>query len=252
MDFRKVFNDHVAPETFDRWRSRYCDALFNDVIAYAGLDHTKTALEIGPGTGQATEPILKTGCSYLAIELGERFAEDMKSKFGGYPNFQIINGDFETYDFGENRFDLAYSAATIQWIPEKIAFPKAYSLLKSGGVLAMFMTRSDYKTPNEALYQRIQKVYDAYFHPETPYEMHLEYKNAVNYGFTDFEQREYHETVAYTADDYVSRISIYAGHLTLREPDRSKFFAGIKDAVLSFGNKIVLNNTTVLYLAKKP
>lgn len=56
-------------------RPRYCDELYKDLIEYAELGPGKTVFEIGPGTGQATEPILKTGCSYLAIELGENFTE---------------------------------------------------------------------------------------------------------------------------------------------------------------------------------
>ena len=73
MDFRKIFDSSVSPEEFDKWRSRYCDECFVDIIEYARLNTNKTVLEIGPGTGQATEPILRTGCSYLAIELGENF-----------------------------------------------------------------------------------------------------------------------------------------------------------------------------------
>ncbi|HBN86048.1 MAG TPA: SAM-dependent methyltransferase, partial [Clostridiales bacterium] len=61
MDFRKVFDS--IPKQFDEWRPRYCDELFADLIEYAKLDSEKTALEVGPGTGQATEPILKSGCS---------------------------------------------------------------------------------------------------------------------------------------------------------------------------------------------
>jgi hypothetical protein len=53
MDFRKVFNS--IPEEFDKWRTRYCDELFADVIEYSKLNPGKTALEIGPGTGQAVD-----------------------------------------------------------------------------------------------------------------------------------------------------------------------------------------------------
>jgi trans-aconitate methyltransferase len=251
MDYRKIFDSNVPPKDFDKWRFQYCDELFADIIAFSKLDDKKSVLEIGPGTGQATEPILKTGCSYLAIELGENFTEDMKTKFGLHNNFQIVNADFEVYNFGKNRFDLVYSAATIQWIPEKIAFTKTYDILKNGGTLAMFMTHTDYKSPNEALYQKIQEVYDAYFKPETPYDRHLEYKNVTNYGFVDFERREYYETIEYSADDYISHISIMAPHLTLPEPYKSKFFTGVRDAILSFDNKITLNNTIILYLVRK-
>jgi len=252
MDFRKIFNDRVSPGEFDAWRTRYCDACFADVIAYAGLDAGKTVLEIGPGTGQATEPILKTGCEYLAIELGENFTEAMKERFGHYPNFNIVGGDFETYDFKGQKFDLIYSAATIQWIPEAVGFPKVYDLLKSGGTFAMMSTSTDYRSADEALYAEIQKVYDLYFHPETPYTCHLEKEHVLDYGFTDPKHREYRDTRVYNADEFISWTMIMAPHLTLPEPDRSHFIEGVRKAILSFGNRITLYDTTDLYLARKP
>jgi 16S rRNA A1518/A1519 N6-dimethyltransferase RsmA/KsgA/DIM1 with predicted DNA glycosylase/AP lyase activity len=91
------------------------------------LGRAKTALEIGPGTGQATEPVLKTGCSYLAIELGEHLAGIREGQVPRYENFRIVNADFEVYDFEEASFDLVYSAAAIQRIPEEIGFPKVYA-----------------------------------------------------------------------------------------------------------------------------
>jgi ubiquinone/menaquinone biosynthesis C-methylase UbiE len=250
MDFRKIFDS--IPEEFDKWRTRYCEELFTDVIEYSKLDSDKTALEIGPGTGQATEPILKTGCSYWAIELGENLAEYIKNKFSSYDNFKIVNADFERYDFGQNQFDLIYSAATIQWIPEKIGFPKVYDILKSGGAFAMFMTHSDEKSANEPLYRRIQEIYAEYFHPETEYTCKLTYSNVVNYGFVDFECRNYHKTRELNAEEYISWISTHAPHITLQEPYKSKFFTGIKDAILSFGNNITVYDTIILYLARKP
>lgn len=67
MDFRKTF-DRI-PEEFDRYRPRYCEELFEKLCAVCALDAGKSVLEIGPGTGQATEPILRTGCNYTAIRL---------------------------------------------------------------------------------------------------------------------------------------------------------------------------------------
>ena len=250
MEFRKVFD--TIPEKFDKWRPRYCDKVFADVIKHAQLDSEKSALEIGPGTGQATEPILKTGCNYLAIELGEHLAEYTKNKFKSYDNFHIVNADFETYDFGRQKFDLVYSAATIQWIPEKIGFSRAFDLLKSGGTFAMMLTKGDYKTPNEALYNAIEEVYDQYFRPETPYTQKLVYENVVNYGFVGLERREYYSKREFNADDYVSYLGTHCDHIVLKEPYKSKFYAGIRDAVLKAGNKIVFNDTIVLYLTRKP
>ena len=161
MDFRKTFDK--IPENFDKYRLRYCKELFQELEIICGLNPEKKVLEIGPGTGQATEPILKTGCDYTAIELGENFTSFMKDKFGCYQNFHIVNADFEKYSFNENIYDLVYSAATIQWIPEEIAFTKTYSMLKPGGYLAMFMTRSDETSANPSLRDEIDKVYNKYF-----------------------------------------------------------------------------------------
>ena len=250
MDFRKIYD--TIPEEFERWRPRYCNELFIDLIDYSRLNSSKRALEIGPGTGQATEPILKTGCSYLAIELGEHLAEYAKNRYSSYTNLKIIHADFETHDFQEMKFDLVYSAATIQWIPERIGFPKVYNILKSGGTFAMMMTEKDNRIPNEALYDKIQEVYKKYFRPDYEYNCKLSYNNVVNYGFKDLERRDYYATRIYNADDYVSYIGTHCDHISLSEPYKSKFYAGIKKAIVEAGNKIVLHDNIRLYLTKKP
>lgn len=89
MEFRKVFD--TIPEQFDKYRPRYSAELFSDLIAYAGIGPGKSVLELGPGTGQATDPVLDTGCDYNAIELGENLCEMIKRKYGNYPNFHIVN-----------------------------------------------------------------------------------------------------------------------------------------------------------------
>ncbi|MDF2822434.1 MAG: methyltransferase [Clostridiales bacterium] len=254
MDFRTIFEQ--VPEQFDKWRPRYCDELFTDLIAYANLDKNKEVLEVGPGTGQATEPILKTGCSYKAIELGESFSEIMKNKFNSYKNFSIVNADFETYPFRSERFDLVYSAAAFQWIPERIGYPKAYDILKSGGAFAMFMMRPDIRPgggyTDEPLFSQIQEVYARYFHPETEYKCNLEYEARDKYGFVNLECREYLKTREYNADDYVSLIGTHSDHITLKEPNKSYFYEGIRKVILDSGNKITLYDKITMYLAKKP
>ncbi len=254
MDFRKVFDS--IPKQFDEWRPRYCDELFADLIEYAKLDSEKTALEVGPGTGQATEPILKSGCSYFAIELGENFTNFMTNKFKHYKNFHITNADFETYNFISNSFDLVYSAAAFQWIPEKVGYPKAYDILKSNGTFAMFMMRPDIQPgggyTDEPLYTKIQEVYSAFFHPETKYKCNLDYDARGKYGFVNLECREYRKTREYSADDYVSLISTHSDHITLKEPYKTKFYEGIKEVIRNFGNKITLYDKITMYLARKP
>lgn len=250
MENRKIFD--TIPEKFDKWRPRYCKEAFDFIIGLTGLDGSKSMLEIGPGTGQATEPFLRTGCDYLAIELGEHLYEYTKRKFSGYGNFGIVNGDFGLYDFGERKFDVIMSAATIQWIPEQVAFPTSYNLLRSGGYLVMMLMRGDYRTPDEALYGDIQKVYDEYFNTPMPYRQKFGYTNAVDYGFTDVREFDFYGNREYSADDYIEYIGTHSDHIALREPDRSKFFDGIHSAIIRHGGIIRFDDTVVVYITRKP
>jgi len=251
MEYRRIFD--TIPEEFDRWRTRYAKELFTDLIDYTKSGPDKTVLELGPGTGQATDPILQTGCEYYAIELGDHFCRKLSEKYGQYPNYHLIHDDFMTHDFGDRKFDLIYSAATIQWIPEEIAFSKTFDLLKPGGVLAMMLTKGDYKSPNEALYQKIQQVYDAYFKPDILYPYgSFSYQHAPDYGYVDFEKREYAGKREYTADEYAAYCGTHSDHLVIPEPYKSKFFDGLRETVRQNGNKLIFWDTHVLYLAKKP
>ncbi len=251
MEFRKVFD--TIPDQFDKYRPRYSAELFRDLIEYAEIGPDKTVLELGPGTGQATDPILNTGCDYHAIELGEHLTEMMKRKYGMRSNFNIVNDDFITHDFGNRKFDMIYSAATIQWIPEDIAFSKTFELLKTGGTLAMMLTKGDYKMPNEELFNKIQLVYSKYFKPETEYKHGaFKYTNAANYGYEHFERREYYGKREFTADEYAAFSGTHCDHIVIPEPYKSKLFDGLRKAVLDAGNKIVFHDTFILFLARKP
>ncbi len=250
-EFRRVFD--TIPDQFDRFRPRYSEELFAFLNDRAGVGPGKRVLEIGPGTGQATEPVLRTGCEYHAIELGEHLYRKMKEKYSMLPNFHIMKDDFITHDFGDMKFDLIYSAATIQWIPEEIAFAKTFDLLKPGGTLAMMLTVSEYRSENEPLYEKIQALYDKYYKPEIPY-IHgkFRYTAAPEYGYTEVEKFEFKGRRVFTADEYVQFSGTHSDHIVIPESLRSEFFAGLKSVVEEAGDRVVFNDTYVLYLTRKP
>ena len=250
MEFRRIFD--TIPERFDKYRVHYSAELFERFISMAGITSSSSVLELGPGTGQNTEPVLDTGCDYHGIELGDNFARVLNQKYGSRPNFTLIHDDFITHDFGDMRYDAIYSAATIQWIPEEVAFSKTFALLKPGGTLGMMKLQGDYRTPNEALYQRIQQVYDTWYRPNTPYTCKFTYENALNYGYVDFQRQDFHGKRVLTADDYVNYCGTHSDHLTIPEPYKSIFFQGLHDAVMEYGGTVTFNDTYIMMTVKKP
>ena len=250
MEVRRIFD--TIPEKFDKYRVRYSKELFAKFIEMANITPESSVLELGPGTGQATDPVLDTGCDYNAIEIGDNFCNVLQRKYGSRKNFKLIHDDFITHDFGDRRFDAIYSAATIQWIPEDVAFSKTFALLKPGGTLAMMKLQGDYRTHNEALYRRIQQVYDTWFKPDKPYDCKFTYENALHYGYVDFRRQDFHGQRVLTTDDYINYCGTHSDHLALYEPYKSKFFAGLREAVDDFGGKVVFNDTYVLMTVRKP
>ena len=247
MDKRLVFD--TIPERFDKWRVRYCTELFDYITDVCSLTKDKKCLEIGPGTGQATDFALDTGCDYTAIELGEHLAGKMREKYGRYPNFNIINADFEKYDFCSDSFDLVYSAATIQWIDQDIAYRKTFDILKRGGYLAMFYMVGDYKTPCPELFEKIQKVYDSYYVTEQPYRQKFDYEGGAAYGFEYCVRKEFYGKRHYNADDYIEYIKTHSDHITIKEEYKDRFFGGIHDAVAEYGG-VDFMDTFVLHIYK--
>jgi SAM-dependent methyltransferase len=251
MEFRKVFD--LIPDEFEKWRPKYCPEAFEEIIRYADLKPGKKVLEIGPGTGQATEPLLKTGCDYLGIELGEHLYRAVGEKFAAYPNCRFVNGDFCTYDFGGEQFDLVFSAATIQWIPEEIGFGRSFELLKPGGALIMISNIGDdsFRNPPELIAER-DAVYNAYFRPETPYTCRIDKRNVVRYGFAPIEVSEFPYDTDMTADEFVRFTMTHADHITLPEPNRTQFTEGLRSAVNRWGGVWKRHDRVNVVKTRKP
>ena len=89
--------DTVA-SNYEKLRPGYVDALYQDIFAYCPLDASSRAVEVGIGGGQATEPILQTGCAVMAVEPGTNFCTLCREKFAAYPKFSAVNGKFEDID----------------------------------------------------------------------------------------------------------------------------------------------------------
>ena len=64
--------DTVASK-YEKLRPGYPDELYKKIFDYITIDSLSNVVEVGIGGGQATLPILKTGCTLTGIERGENF-----------------------------------------------------------------------------------------------------------------------------------------------------------------------------------
>ncbi len=137
--------------------------MYQTLFHYIPINENSNVVEVGSGGGQATAPILTTGCRLTAVEYGEQFSELLKEKFKEYQKFSVITGKFEDTVFEDNAFDLVFSASAFHWVPEKIGYEKVFSMLKNGGAFARFANHPFRGRGNPALSQEIDEIYDRYY-----------------------------------------------------------------------------------------
>ena len=95
-------------------------------------------------------------------------------------------------------------------------------------------------------------MYSTYFKPETQYTQRLIYRNALNYGFVDFQEYKFQSERTYNAESYIEYLGTHCDHIVLQEPYRTNFYNGIRAAILKHHDKINFCDTITLYLTKKP
>ena len=254
--------DTVA-STYAKLRPGYVDALYQEVFAYRPLEASSCAVEVGIGGGQATGPILQTGCAVTAVEPGENFCALCREKFAAYPGFAALNGKFEDVPLESSAYDLVYSASAFHWVPEEIGYRKAFDVLKSGGAFARFANHPWRDKGNPALADALDEVYAKHYHahyrteprkePEYTEEQAIRRAEiAGKYGFTDIRHRLYHRRRSFTAQEYTVLLGTYSDHIAIPEEKRLPFFCAVEEAINAHGGTIVLYDTIDLQLARKP
>ena len=254
--------DTVA-STYEKLRPGYVEDLYRKVFDYIPINENSNVVEVGSGGGQATAPMLLTGCNLTAVEYGERFSELLKEKFKEFPKFSVITGKFEDTDFEDNAFDLVFSASAFHWVPEQIGYEKVFSMLKSGGAFARFANHPFRDKGNPELCEKIDELYGKYYYTfhNKKQEIPKEYNEqqaidraliAEKYGFKDTKYAMFYRTRSFSAKEYITLIGTYSDHIAIEESIRKEFFAEIEKAIDQYGGTFTIYDTIDLQLARKP
>ena len=134
-DLGRIFDE--IPGLYDRVRPGYPDALFADLVAITGIDHTSTVLEVGCGTGQATRSLAAIGCSVTAVEPGIETAKVAADRLGAFSNVKIEVSSFEDWDDHGRHFDALVAASSWHWVDPTVGWPRAHRVVNPNGWMAL-------------------------------------------------------------------------------------------------------------------
>lgn len=254
MELRLKFNEDV--ENYEKARPTYPNELFNDIIAYSGINECSNVLEIGIGTGQATLPFLKLGCSVTAVELGRNLAEYAKSKFSTFDNLHIINDDFTKAPLPDRHYDLVLCATAFHWLPKEEAYTKIKNILKPGGSVALFWNHPFPNREDDEVNTASRKVYDKYRPTDKPI-IEFSESDLKNYEdelrtfkFAGVKSKLYKRTRTLSAEEYISLLNTYSDHRALPDDIKAAFEKDMLCTIEVLGGKISIYDTIDLYLAK--
>lgn len=130
---RDTFNS-VAAE-YHAVRPSYPDELFQDLASVVG-GAGERVLEVGCGSGQATQGLLDRHWDVVAVDPGAELVALARARVSGTVAFHVAR--FEVFDPEPASFQLVASAQAWHWIDPAVSFPKAAAALRPGGWLAVF------------------------------------------------------------------------------------------------------------------
>jgi SAM-dependent methyltransferase len=148
-----------AAEYYDHYRPSYPDELIEWIESKAGLKPSSKILEIGAGSGKASELFLSRGYELLCIEPGAQLAEVGRRKHRD-KKLEYLVTRFEHWDEPKRSFDLIFSATAYHWVPQPVGYKKCANTLKVDGHLALFWNM--YFGEGAPLYQELVSLCNQY------------------------------------------------------------------------------------------
>jgi SAM-dependent methyltransferase len=253
--------DEIA-ELYDRARPYYREELFDDLFRLSGIaPETARILEIGSGSGRATEPLARRGCEVVCVELGSNLARIATERLARFPRVAVINANFEHWEDPDARaFDMVFAATSWHWIDPRLRYQKAARALKPRGTLAFTTGAHAFPPDVDPFFLEIQAAYTAigmpwpgHWPPRPPEETPDARAEIEASGlFEDVQIARYLWKDEYDADSHVALMQTASDHRVLEENKREWLFSEMRRLISARpGGRITKHHLTILHVARR-
>jgi SAM-dependent methyltransferase len=222
-----------AAEDYDRTRPVCPPALFDDLVALAGIGPGDQVLEIGPGTGQATVPLAGRGLAVAGIEPGPALAAIARSRLAAFPLARIETTSFEAWEPEGGPFDVVAAFNSLHWIDPALRYRKPAQLLRDGGHMVVAAIKWAAAPDAERFWADVQEDYRAVGFeggpPPAPDAIQpWHFPPEAGALFTEVAARAYPLRRVYTADEYLVNLGTQTGAAQLGEERRAEFLERVR------------------------
>jgi SAM-dependent methyltransferase len=136
LEGRSAF-DGVATSYADA-RPPYPERVYEILRTRCHLGPGQRVLDIGAGSGQATQRLVDAGAEVVAVEPSQALADELRARLSLAPSLEVVVGPFEDVDLPSGAFDLVTAATSFHWLDADRAVPMIARVLRPGGWLALW------------------------------------------------------------------------------------------------------------------
>ena len=206
-------------ELYDQARPGYPEQIFDDLLAFACLGPEAIVLEVGCGTGQASQALAQRAYRLVCLELGNQLATVARRKLAPFPRVEVVTSAFESWESGGQVFDMVFAASSWHWLNPEVRYEKAARLLRPSGALAILSCGHTFPDGFDPFFTEIQGCYEGLgeprldWPPPRPDQVPDQREEIERSGvFKIVEIKRYVWTVDYSADSYIDLLNTYSGH----------------------------------------
>jgi SAM-dependent methyltransferase len=228
--------DSVA-QLYQKARPEYPDELYDELVRLADLRSGDRLLEIGCATGKATAPLARRGFRITCVEIGPQLAAEGRRNLAAFPNVEVIQAAFETWRSPDPAaLDLVFAATAWHWIDPAVKYRRAWELLRRGGHLAFWAATHVIPADGDPFFRDIQDVYEEIGEglppgATWPQPGQLTDDTAEVEASGLFEHvtvRHFDWEVGYSAEEYISLLGTFSGHIAMDDWKRDRLYGEIR------------------------
>jgi SAM-dependent methyltransferase len=255
MEQRFTFNK--VAELYDQARAGYPQALYDDLMELANLSAGEAVLEVGCGTGKATEEFARRGLNVVALDPGPEMIGAAQRRLAPFNEVTFVQTTFEAWPVEAGAFKLVAAAQAWHWVAPDIRFSKAFEALAPGGALAVFGSAPEPVPP--PLGQALEKVYAIHapelggpppehaYLPSGPFSRDFDRSGL----FGEVTHKSYPWSRSFSARSYAEYLRTVSRYQLMDEKRREELLTAIAEAIEANGGCFDAPVETHLYFASR-
>ncbi|HWF00186.1 MAG TPA: methyltransferase domain-containing protein [Caulobacteraceae bacterium] len=232
--------DAIAGD-YDAARPGYPAALFEALIDASPPRRPLRILEVGCGTGIATEGLARPESEVVAIDPGPNMLAQARRRLAEGPGLAFVHSSFEAFaPDPASRFELIVSAQAWHWVDPQLGYAKAARMLSPGGVLAL--AGNVEADPTGELARAFQAVFG-----DSPWSLarsgygvdgFIPRDLAGSGFFADLRHLHYRRPVRWSAEAYAAMVATHSSVQALGAAVRERLLDALREAILRQGGEL--------------